>query len=377
MNNHREHLEELEMQTLASFAMHSKDSRGRRYDEPQDEYRTCYQRDRDRIIHSPAFRRLEYKTQVFVNHEGDYYRTRLTHTIEVNQLARTVARTMRLNEDLVDAISLAHDIGHTPFGHAGEEVLNELMKQNGGFEHNRQGLKVVDEFGGRYPDFKGINLTFETREGIIKHTSLYDKVQEVKEFYPGLAPTLETQVVNVVDEIAYNSHDLDDGLKSGYISIKQLEKVKLWSNIYNSVGIEDERLRKYKTIRELINTQIKDVIGNTEKQIEKHNIKTVEDVRQHKIPIMKFSSGHQILQKELQDFLYENLYKHKNTVSLNEKAKVYITELFNAYIKGVRQLPVYFGELAQKDKYSAVCDYIAGMTDRFAQQEYERLVSKM
>lgn len=373
----REDLEFFEAKMLAPYAMHSKNSKGRVYTESPDEYRSCYQRDRDRIIHCPAFRRLEYKTQVFVNHEGDYYRTRLTHTIEVNQLSRTIARTLELNEDLADAISLAHDIGHTPFGHAGEDVLNKLMNNKGGFEHNHQGLKVVDEFGGRYPAFPGLNLTYETREGIIKHTTVYDKApaDKVSAFAPGLAPTLEAQIVNVADEIAYNSHDLDDGLKANYITLEQLSKVKIWDQIYKKTRkqIKNSRLCIYKTIRELINYQVRDIVMYTEKQITKHNIKSVSDVRNYRKPIVGFTPSHLKLHNELKAFLFEHLYKHYKVVKLNNKAKRYVEELFEIYIKDPNQLPAYFKEEAKKDKHRAVCDYIAGMTDRFAQEEYERL----
>ncbi|MBI4721552.1 MAG: deoxyguanosinetriphosphate triphosphohydrolase [Candidatus Stahlbacteria bacterium] len=372
----RQEIEKVEHQILAHYAMKSDESQDRKHKEPQDPYRTLYQRDRDRIIHSAAFRRLEYKTQVFINHEADYYRTRLTHTIEVNQIARTIARTLKLNEDLVEAIALAHDIGHTPFGHAGEEALNERMKEHGGFEHNHQGLRVVDEFGGRYPEFNGLNLTFETREGIIKHTTKYDKTptHRLGEFSPRLTPTMEAQVVNIVDEIAYNSHDLDDGLKANYITTEQLrKKVKLWEKIYSQIEIEDIRLRQYKTIRELINKQVHDVIRHTQKQIDKYKIKSVTDVRNYGKPIVSFSTQHTELHKELQYFLHQYLYKHYKVVKLHNKAKRYLKALFDTYIADIHQLPPYFYEKSKKDKYQAVCDYIAGMTDRFAQEEYERL----
>lgn len=374
----RKQFEELEKKTLATYAMKSALSRGRKYQEPLDPYRSHFQRDRDRIIHSTAFRRLEYKTQVFVNHEGDYYRTRLTHTIEVNQIARTIARILKLNEDLTDAISLAHDIGHTPFGHAGEEALQELMKNKGGFDHNSQGLKVVDEFGGRYPEFNGLNLTFETREGIIKHTTTYDRVliDKVSEFNPKEAPTLEAQVINIADEIAYNSHDLDDGLKANYISLDRLKEVRIWGEIYTKVckKIHNPRLQVYKTIRELINAQVTDVITYTEEQINHNMIESIDDVRHYGSPLVCFSPAYMKLQLELQQFLYDNLYKHHKVVALHNKAKRFVKDLFNAYIEDMRQLPPYFQEKSAKsNKEKVVCDYIAGMTDRFAQDEYERL----
>ena len=385
----REEFEHLEEIILAPYAMHSSATKGRKYPEQEDKYRSCYQRDRDRIIHCSAFRRLEYKTQVFVNHEGDYYRTRLTHTIEVNQIARSIARSLKLNEDLVDAVSLAHDIGHTPFGHAGEEALNELMKgrgatSKGGFEHNRQGLRVVDEIEERYPGFPGLNLTFETREGIVKHSTVYDipNLDGLPEFMPPQAPTLEAQVINVADEIAYNSHDLDDGLKSGYITLDQLKHVTLWDEIYSKVKSDlktvNETLCIHKTIRELINRQVIDVINYTDHKIKELGIKSVSDVRcRSKVTsplLVKLSPKEMELQHELKDFLYNNLYLHYKVDKMKNKAKRYIEALFNSYIKDLKQLPPDFASrLKDVDKYQVVCDYIAGMTDRFVQDEYERL----
>lgn len=367
----REQIEELEKNILAPYAMKSALSLGRKQEEPQDAYRTCYQRDRDRIIHSTAFRRLEYKTQVFINHEGDYYRTRLTHTIEVNQIARTIARSLRLNEDLVDAISLAHDIGHTPFGHAGEEVLNLLMQEHGGFEHNRQGLRVVDELEKRYPNFNGLNLSFETREGIIKHTTDYDTPKNYTEFEDTRSPTLEAQVINVADEIAYNSHDLDDGIKSGYIEIDELLGVTIWKEFYSIGGANSHSpLQIYHTIRKIINQQVADVINYAHTKIKELDIKSPEDVKNYP-NIIKFSPEQTHLQKELKDFLMQHLYNHYKVVKMHNKAKRYIEALFNVYIKDTRQLPPDFRKY--ENKYQAVCDYIAGMTDRFAQDEYERL----
>ena len=372
----REEFEKLEVNILAPYAMKSINTH-RKYQEPQDPYRTSYQRDRDRIIHSGAFRRLEYKTQVFINHEADYYRTRLTHTIEVNQIARTIARSLRLNEDLVDAISLAHDIGHTPFGHAGEEALASLMHEYGGFEHNRQGLRVVDELEVRYPDFKGLNLTFETREGIVKHTTDYDVPlldSLPEEFLPG-SPTLEAQVINVADEIAYNSHDLDDGIKSGYIELSELKKVTAWNKISSQTPLSSQTppsqiLQIYKTIRSLIGSQVTDVINSTQLKIAKLKIKSVEDVRQHPL-IVKFSQEELSLQNELKDFLNTHLYHHHRVVKMHNKAIRYISALFDVYTHDPRQLPPDFRHT--DDKYRATADYIAGMTDRFAQDEYKQL----
>ncbi len=370
----REEFEELEAKLLTSYAAKSINTRGRKYEEPRALYRTPYQRDRDRIIHSTAFRRLEYKTQVFINHEADYYRTRLTHTIEVNQIARTIARSLKLNEDLVDAISLAHDIGHTPFGHAGEEALAEFMHGYGGFEHNRQGLRVVDELELRYPEFRGLNLTFETREGIAKHATDYDipDLNGLSEFPDG-SPTLEAQVINIADEIAYNSHDLDDGLKARYIELSELKKVTVWNDIYSEVikTIPELPLQIYKTMRVLINRQVLDVIAHTSRKISELGIQSIEDVRKQPL-IVGFSREELTLQKELKDFLHNYLYNHHKVVKMHNKARRYIEALFNTYIKDPRQLPPDFSRYTD-DKHRAVADYIAGMTDRFAQEEYERL----
>ena len=368
----RQEFEELEQSILAPYASKAACTRGRKHTESPGAYRSCYQRDRDRVIHSTAFRRLEYKTQVFVNHEGDYYRTRLTHTIEVNQIARTIARSLRLNEDLVDAISLAHDIGHTPFGHAGEEILSSLMQDHGGFEHNYQGLRVVDELERRYPDFNGLNLTFETREGIISHTTDYDMPRRVPEFESTGTPTLEAQTINVADEIAYNSHDLDDGIKSGYIKLDELMQVTLWKEVHSAAAetVSEPSLRIYQAIRYLINRQVTDVITHTDRMIQKLRIKSCEDVRSNE-SIIRFSPEQLQLQRELKDFLYSHLYNHYKAIKMHNKARRYVEALFNTYVEDPRQLPPGFSQ--QKDKYQAVCDYIAGMTDRFAQDEYERL----
>ncbi|RKZ23567.1 deoxyguanosinetriphosphate triphosphohydrolase [bacterium] len=369
----REELEKREEQILASYAMKSGETRGRKYEEEPPRFRTHYQRDRDRIIHSTAFRRLEYKTQVFVNHEGDYYRTRLTHTIEVQQVARTIARALRLNEDLTEAISLAHDIGHTPFGHAGEEMLHELMKDDGGFEHNLQGLRVVDVLEEKYPDFPGLNLTYETREGIIKHKTSYDAPSPPPEFDPSLSPTLEAQVVNIADEIAYNSHDLDDGLKAGYLTLEQLDEVPLWREIFEKIKIKDKEKRIYATVRMLISMQIEDVIRATEERIRKLGIESVEDVR-HAPVLVGFSEEMEEKNKKLKEFLMKNLYRHYKVLKMQEKAKRYIKALFDVYLSEPRQLPEQFQKRIGKDgKKRVICDYIAGMTDRFAQEEYARL----
>ncbi len=363
---------------LAAYAMKSCNSKGRVYKEAEHPYRSAYQRDRDRIIHSAAFRRLEYKTQVFVNHEGDYYRTRLTHTLEVAQIARTIAYALRLNADLVEAIALAHDLGHTPFGHSGEDALNEIMANYGGFNHNMQSLRVVDILEERYPDFPGLNLTWEVREGIIKHSSAFDKVGKLKEFLPEESATLETQIVDVADEIAYDNHDLDDGLTSGLIKEGDLEKLKIWGNIYERISrkyakIDAER-RKYLIIRSLIDIQVTDLITETEIKIEKNKIRSHADVKKTEEKLASFSSEMIGLRKPLREFLIKKLYCHYRVVRMSNKAKRFIQELFNVYIKSPEQLPPQTEKRVAADGVRrTVCDYIAGMTDRYALDEYKKL----
>jgi len=375
----RQEREAMETKILAPYAMKSGNTKGRKYKENENEYRTVYQRDRDRIIHSTAFRRLEYKTQVFVNHEADYYRTRLTHSIEVAQIARTMARALKLNEDLTEAIALAHDIGHTPFGHSGEEALHNIMVDKGGFEHNRQGLRVVDYLENNYFTFPGLNLTYEVREGIIKHKTSYDNPQKSDgEFSDDENPTLEARIVNLADEIAYNNHDLDDGLKGGFITIEQLyENVNMfkeyWDYLKNKYGNNSDELLLKKLIRNLIGKQITDVIEQTDKNIEKMGIGSFDDVRKQS-GIVSFSSEMEEKHKELKEFLYKNLYKHYKVVKMSNRAKRFVKSLFNAYLEDINQLPDQFKSRIKKDGIErAICDYIAGMTDRYAQDEYARL----
>lgn len=370
----RERLEAEEERLLSSYGMKSRESKGRRYSETEHPFRTLFQRDRDRVIHSTAFRRLEYKTQVFVNHEGDYYRTRLTHTIEVNQIARTIARTLELNEDLTEAIALAHDLGHTPFGHAGEETLSELMKDSGGFEHNCQGLRVVDKLEKKYKEFDGLNLTYEVREGIIKHHTPYD-LPESQEFEADKSPTLECQVVSLADEIAYTSHDLDDGLKAGLISEKELKKIKLWFSIYEKVARkapEEEKIR-YETIRSLINLLVTDLVGETERKLKEFHITSVDRVRKKRM-LVSLSGKIDEENKELKQFLMEKMYRHYRVIRMAEKAHRVIEALFEVYIKEPKQLPPTVQEALKEESIPRiVCDYIAGMTDRFALEEYKKL----
>ncbi|TET16732.1 MAG: deoxyguanosinetriphosphate triphosphohydrolase [Candidatus Cloacimonadota bacterium] len=375
----RKEIEDAEEHSLAPYAAKSKNTRGFRHPQGKPEYRTVYQRDRDRIVHSTAFRRLEYKTQVFVNHEGDYYRTRLTHTIEVVQIARSIARPLRLNEDLTESIALSHDIGHTPFGHSGEEILNTLMKDFNGFEHNVHGLRVVDELEKRYPDFNGLNLSFETREGIIKHKSEYDLPfkKHTDEFPANESPTLETQIVSIADEIAYNSHDLDDGLKSGILTLDQLNRVLMWKNIYNnftkSLNTKNKETVKKKTIRYLIGIQITDVIENSAKIIDENNFSSLENIRKNP-PIISFSKHMTENNRVLKDFLYKELYRNYRVVKMADKAKRFIEDLFEVYVNNPAQLqPDFYKRIKKDGKERVICDYIAGMTDRYAQDEYNRL----
>lgn len=388
----------LEEKTLAPYAIKSKDSRGRLYPETEHPMRGHYQRDRDRIIHSTAFRRLEYKTQVFVNHEGDYYRTRLTHTLEVTQIARSVAKVLKLNEDLVEAISLAHDLGHTPFGHSGEEILDEIMKRYGGFNHNLQGLRVVDYLERRYPDFDGLNLTYEVREGIVKHSTSYDNIisyirekkgsnrtkagsasyLKIKGLDLKISPTIETQVVDMADEIAYDNHDLDDGITSGLLDEAQLTKIPLWKEIDKAITKKysnlESGIKKYQIIRLLIDYQIKDLIKTTEQNLKENNIKSHQDVRNFKKRLAGFSYKIQKERDILRKFLYENLYRHYRVLRMHDKAKRFIYELFQVYFKKPEQLPdASRMRLKSEHKARVICDYIAGMTDRYALDEYKKL----
>ena len=369
---------ELENITLAPYAMKSINSKGRVYPEDEHPYRSNYQRDRDRIIHSAAFRRLEYKTQVFVNHEGDYYRTRLTHTLEVAQIARTIASALCLNVDLTEAIALAHDLGHTPFGHSGEEALNELMSKNGGFNHNLHGLRVVDYLEERYPDFPGLNLTWEVREGIIRHSTAFDVAEKLKEFSSYPSASLETQVVDIADEIAYDNHDLDDGLTSGLIKESDLASLEIWRDINKNIShlyqYISPKKRKYLIIRSLINLQVTNLICETEHNMLKLKLKTCEDARKISKKVVTFSGNMLKLRKPLRSFLMDKLYHHYRVVRMSIKAKRFIHELFKVYVSNPRQLPLDVQEKIKKDGIKrVVADYIAAMTDRYALDEYKKL----
>lgn len=371
-------IKDFEDNFLASYAMKSYNSRGRVHKEQEHPYRSLYQRDRDRIIHSAAFRRLEYKTQVFVNHEGDYYRTRLTHTLEVAQIARTIANGLRLNVDLTEAIALAHDLGHTPFGHSGEDALNELMLKDGGFNHNVHGLRVVDILEERYPDFPGLNLSWEVREGIVKHSSLYDKAGRKKELAPEESPTLETQIVDIADEIAYDNHDIDDGLTSGLLKEDDLRQMPIWEilsdRIAKKYSVIEKDLRKYLIIRSLIDMQVTDLINETEKRLKAFRVKTYLDVKKSKKKIASFSDNLLALRKPLRQLLMKKLYHHYRVMRMSIKAKKFIQEIFLFYIDNPQALPANIQKnLARSNVRRVVCDYIAGMTDRYALDEYKKL----
>ena len=366
---------------LAPYAARSSRSRGRRHAETFKDDRTHFQRDRDRIIHCAAFRRLEYKTQVFVNHEGDYYRTRLTHTLEVAQIARGIARAMGLNEDLTEAITLAHDLGHTPFGHSGEEVMNRLMAEHGGFEHNRQSLRIVEELEERYPGFSGLNLTFETREGIIKHASQHDRPDgdSLEEYLPGVVPTLEAQIINLADEIAYNNHDIDDGLTSGMLDLDELRsQVPLVDRIFRVVeerypGIDPTR-KKYQAISHLIGFLIGDLVAHSTARLREHDVRSLEDLREKNLAAVAFSPETRAENDRLKEFLLQHLYRHYRVERMRIKGEMVLTALFRTYMETPTLLPKkYQAMIEASGKARVICDYIAGMTDRYALDEYKRL----
>lgn len=367
------------MAELAIYAANPEQSRGRVYQEPAPYGRNQFQRDRDRIIHSSAFRRLEYKTQVFVNHEGDLFRTRLTHSLEVAQIARAIARNLQLQEDLVEGIALAHDLGHTPFGHAGQDALNECMKDHGGFEHNLQSLRVVDYLEQRYADFDGLNLSFEMREGILKHCSIKNakSLGDVGErFLKKQQPSLEAQLTNLADEIAYNNHDVDDGLRSGLITLEQLSEVQIFAEHLHQVRqlypqLEGRRLI-HETIRRMINAQVVNLCQHSSQLIHDAKPQSVDDVRLQP-SLITFSAGMQQQQVELKRFLRSKLYQHYRVNRMSAKARLIIRELFMVFIQDPGLMPDEFRAYAEKDQPRAVADYIAGMTDRFAIREYRRL----
>jgi len=375
----REELEELERLTLAPYAQKSGDTRGRRYVETPPEWRTEYQRDRDRVIHSRAFRRLEYKTQVFLNGSGDHLRTRLTHTIEVAAISRNISRALRLNEDLAETIALAHDLGHSPFGHKGERVLNRLMKADGGFEHNRHSLRIVEELEQKYPRFPGLNLTWETREGLAKHFTACDHPATGSDF-EGPSSSLEAQVANLSDEITYYSHDLDDGLDSGLLSEIQLNRhVRIWRQAARSVqrqyGSLPDECRRYFIIRCLIDLQVRDVVTTTEKLIRAAGVTSADEVRRQRKPLVRYSPERRALNVELRGFLFKHLYYNPVVHQPHQRAARMLEGLFKFYLDHPQEIGQQARKRARKvGRARAVCDYLAGMTDRYAMLEHERLL---
>jgi len=372
----RQQLEEIEEKSLAPYGMRSKDSKGRAHLDHEPDHRTAFQRDRDRIIHTTAFRRLEYKTQVFINFEGDYFRTRLTHTIEVAQIGRTLARALGGNEDLVEAICLAHDLGHSPFGHSGEVALSRLMKDYGGFDHNKQSLRIVTELEQRYPEFPGLNLTWEVREGMVKHESEYD-ISDARAYDPELRGNLETQIANVADELAYTTHDLDDGLRSGMLMPSMLNGIALWeilSETFKWKGPALDEMARHRMIRHLVGLMVTDMLEATEHRLYASRVKSALDIQKLKHNVIGYSEDMQRRHRELKDFLYARLYRHYRVVRMQVKAERTITELFRAYQAEPASLPDHVQKLIEpRGLERTICDHIAGMTDRYAIEEYQKL----
>lgn len=373
----RQQLEEFEDRNLAPYAIRSKDSRGRKFPEEEADFRTRYQRDRDRILHTTAFRRLEYKTQVFIIHEGDYYRTRLTHSLEVAAIGRSLARSLGANEDLTETICLAHDLGHPPFGHSGETVLARLMMDHGGFNHNHQSVRIVTELEQRYPDFSGLNLSWEVLEGMIKHETDYDTA-DASEYDPHLRGHLEAQLANVADELAYTTHDLDDGLRSGLITPSQLDGIAIWEIVNESLGRRKsdtlDELSRHQIIRRLIGFEMTDLIHSIDRYLRRSKANSPQELQALPYNVVGFSEDMHRRNRELKDFLFEKLYRHYRVVRMQTKAERIISELFNLYVNTPSALPDSVQlSIPVKGLELTVCDYIAGMTDRFAIDEYKRL----
>lgn len=377
----RQDIEALERKILAPFAMKSSESGARIYQEAQHPVRTCYQRDRDRIVHSEAFRKLEYKTQVFTILEGDYYRTRLTHTIEVAQIGRTIGRNLMLNEDLIEAIALAHDLGHPPFGHAGEDALDSIMKRAklAGFNHNKHSFEILTRLEKRYPDFDGLNLTPEVLVGILKHKTTYDLPSRDKQFF-NEGTTLEAQVVDLADSLAYLNHDIDDGLTSGCLSGADLKESSLWQKAIGRIGgdtaFSDRDMLKYQVVKALIDMQISDLLQFTDCRLNKLGLRSSAEAKKQKHPVVAFSPQMTRERTFLQNLLNKKLYHHYRVVRMTAKAKRIIEDLFTVYVKEPHQLPprVYSREKghSKADKYEVICNYIASMTDRFALEEHKK-----
>lgn len=372
----RKALEDIEEKILAPYAVHASHSKGRMHAEPEPDYRTCFQRDRDRILHTTAFRRLEYKTQVFINFEGDYYRTRLTHTLEVTQIGRTIARALGANEDLTEAICMAHDIGHPPFGHSGEATLNRLMEEHGGFNHNHHSFRIVTEVENRYPDFPGLNLSWEVLEGIVKHETEYDK-SDASVFSPELRGHLEAQITNVADELAYTSHDLDDGLRSSLITPEMLDGIELWemaASRFRAKGFKIDDLTRHQIIRELVGIEVDSMIRSSAERIEQSGVQTLLELQSLPYNVVGFDDEMTRVNRVLKDFLFKNMYRQYRVVRMQNKAERVLTALFNAYQAEPSMLPLQFQNLiTEKGKERTICDYLAGMTDRFAVEEYQKL----
>lgn len=372
----RVYQENSEENYLAPYAIHAKNSKGRKYPETEPDYRTCFQRDRDRVLHTTSFRRLEYKTQVFINYEGDYYRTRLTHTLEVTQIGRSIARALGACEDLVEVICMAHDMGHPPFGHSGESTLNHLMKDHGGFNHNHHSYRIVTEIEKRYPDFPGLNLSWEVLEGMLKHETEYDKT-DVLDYDPDLRGHLEAQITNVADELAYTSHDLDDGLRSGIITPDMLKGIELWEIVASKYktpqcGLDD--LQRHLIIRELTGLQVNSMIRSSAAKIESSGVKNSQELQELPYNVVTFDEDMIKKNRILKDFLFKNMYHQYRVVRMHKKAEKILTDLFNAYVDEPTMLPAQFQALiAEKGKERTICDYLAGMTDRFAVDEYSKL----
>ena len=371
-------LEKLESNTLAPFAVKSGESQGRQYSEEEHQYRTRFQRDRDRIIHTSAFRRLEYKTQVFVYHEGDYYRTRLTHSLEVAQIARSICKSLQLNEDLAESVALSHDLGHPPFGHTGQDVLNRLMKDHGGFEHNKQSLRILKLLEKRYPEFDGLNLTWDVLEGICKHTK--DEENPITSAEGVKYPSLEAQIADYADGIAYNAHDLDDGITSNLLDLDQLRKVALWKENEDRFDKKysglDFKLKKYQVVRSIINELTTDLRDATSKNIENHKVTSVDEVRRAPVRIATFGKEVAEKNKELKKFLHKNMYSHRKVLRMEFKAGLTLDGIFAAYTKMPGLLP----ESVLKNEAHGtlerrMCDYVSGMTDRYALNEHKNLYS--
>jgi dGTPase len=372
----REQMEAGECTVLASFAQKSGESRGREYSEPSHAYRTEFQRDRARIIHSRAFRRMEYKTQVFLNGAGDHLRTRLTHSIEVASISRTIARALRLNEDLAEAIALAHDLGHAPFGHSGEEMLAECMRDHGGFDHNRQSVRVVELLEMPYPDFPGLNLTFEVREGLRKHERPYKFSKLGGEEYA--CPSLEAQVADLADEITYYSHDLDDALDFEILSLTQMEENEVWRNSHRAVLTRYAAARKpdlHKlVIRDIIDREVHDLVASSAKSIAESGVRSADDVRRQTVPLIQYSDELAAANRALRKFLYQNVYYHPRVSEVNRRASEMLRRVFEAYVADTDR----FGDAAMRriekeGLHRTACDYVAGMTDRYLMEEYTRI----